>query len=231
MNATERISRTVLTLALLAAAARGAGAQEGGLMFRDAPSREGGPALTLENSSFLYEPLPPDAVSRELKEHDIITVLVDYRSTMFSEGEAESRKTATLNAVLAEWIGFDGKSVFRGPQSRGDPAIQGTLNSQYRAEGDLELRDSLTFRIAAEVTQIYPNGNLGIEAHRTIVINDEEWRQALTGIVARQSIGPDRTVRSDAISSLRIQKEDLGQVRNSYAPGWFGWWWSKGRAF
>ena len=183
--------------------------------------------LQLENSSFMYQPLSPEARARELKKDAIITVLVDYRVIVNSEGEAESRKTSSINAVLAEWIGFDGKSIFRGPQSRGDPAIQGSLNSIYRAEGDLSQRDSMTFRIAARIVDIRPNGNLIIEAHRTIESNDEVWVTSLTGEVSRQAIGPDRVVRSDAITDLRIRKEERGQVRNSYAPGWLGWWWSK----
>jgi hypothetical protein len=44
--------------------------------------------LTLENSSFIYRRLPPEAELRELKIHDIVTVLVDYRSSMMSEGDA-----------------------------------------------------------------------------------------------------------------------------------------------
>lgn len=225
---------TLLTLflaALLTGAAGGeCAAQEGTLLYKSSLIREGQAPLTLENSSFMYQPLSPEARARELKIEDIITVLVDYRVNMNSEGEAESRKTASMNAVLAEWIGFDGKSIFRGPQTRGDPAIQGSLNSIYRAEGDLTQRDSMTFRIAAKVVDIRPNGNLVIEAHRQISSNDEVWMTSLTGEVSRQSIGPDRVVRSDAITDLRIDKKERGQVRNSYAPGWLGWWWSKGRA-
>ena len=170
-------------------------------------------------------------VIRYIAQRDIVTVIVDYRSSMLSEGEAETRKTSNFNAVLQEWIGFDGKSIFRGPQSRGDPAISGNLNSQFRAEGELELRDSLTFRIAAKIVDIRPNGNLVIEAHRTITINDEVWQQSLTGVVRRQAIGPDRTVRSDSIADLKIHKRELGQVRNAYAPGWLNWWWSQAKPF
>lgn len=210
-------------------------AQDGGLLHQPLPPQaaqtQGGPALTLQNSSFTFQALPPDAESRELRMHDIITVLVDYRSSMLSEGEAQSRKTSSTNAVLSEWLGFDGKSIFKAPQSRGDPAISGSLNSQYRAEGDIELRDSLTFRIAAQIVDIRPNGNLVIEAHRKIVINDEEWQQSLTGVVRRQAIGFDRTVRSDSIAHLQIAKRELGQVRNAYAPGWLTWWYGKYKPF
>ncbi|MEM6331411.1 MAG: flagellar basal body L-ring protein FlgH [Planctomycetota bacterium] len=238
-----QFARPLLAAAAAWAAITAAGplhAQDGGLLHQTPPpaaSAGPGPAagvpggLTLANSSYLHRPLPPEAEYRALQKEDIITVIVDYRSSMLSEGEAESRKTANLNAVLTEWIGFDGKSIFRGPQSRGDPAIAGQLDSQYRAEGDLQLRDSLTFRIAAKVVDIRPNNNLVIEAHRTITINDEVWQQSLTGVVRRQAIGLDNTVRSDSIADLKIHKRELGQVRNAYAPGWLNFWWGKAKPF
>lgn len=221
--------RQTLTTIFLLALAPWASAQDSGLLFNAPASGRGG--LTLETASFLHQPLAPEAAMGQLKVQDVITVLVDYRSTMLSESEAQSRKTASINGVLSNWIGFDGKSIFAAEQSGGDPRIAGSLNSQYRAQGDLELRDELTFRIAATVVDIRPNGTLVIEAHRTININDETWQQSLTGVVPRTAIGPDRTVRSDSIADLKIHKRELGQVRNAYAPGWLGWWWSNTHPF
>ena len=186
---------------------------------------------TLENSSFMYRKLPPEAEQRELAINDIITVLVDYRSSMISEGDAEARRNLSLNAVLADWLAFDGKDIFPAPQERGNPRINGSLQSQYRTESEMELRDALTFRIGAKVVDIQPNGNLVIEAHREMEINEEIWLQSLTGVVRRQSIGPDRTVRSDEIAELRVKKESKGFVNDAYSRGWFARWYSKWKPF
>jgi flagellar L-ring protein precursor FlgH len=186
---------------------------------------------TLENSSFIHRKLPPEAEQRELQLHDLITVLVDYRASMLSEGDAEARRTTSLNAVLADWLSFDGKDLYPAPQSRGDLRVNGSLNSQFRAESEMELRDSLTFRIAAEVVDIRPNGSLVIEARRSIQINEEIWEQSLTGIVRRQSIGPDRTVRSDEVHELRIQKRERGFINDSYSRGWFTRWYDRWKPF
>lgn len=222
--------RQTLAAALAAAAlAWPCLAQDGGLLHSAAPT--GTAELTLQNSSFTYTPLPPEAEFRELRVEDIVTVLVDYRTSMLSEGEFESRKTASFNSVLTDWLGFDGKSIFPDPQSRGDPTVAGSLNSQFRAEGDQARRDALTFRIAAKIVDIYPNGNLVIEAHRTITDNNERWEQSLTGIVRRQSIGPDLTVRSDAIADLKIYKREIGNVKNANAPGWLNRWWGRSKPF
>ncbi len=187
--------------------------------------------LTLENSSFMFQKVAPEHEFRELRVNDIITVLVDYRSSMLSEGDAENRKTNNLNAALNNWVKFTGKDLTPDPQPNGPLKISGNLQSQFRVESDMELRDQLTFRIAAHIVDIQPNGNLVIEAHRTIRINEEVWQQSLTGIVRRTAIGPDRTVRSDEVADLRIEKREMGFIRDSYKRGWFQLWYDKWKAF
>jgi flagellar L-ring protein precursor FlgH len=223
-------AQVALAAACLAAAADRAAAQDASLLLV-APANDQQAGLRLENSSFMYQRVPPEAELRELKVNDIITVLVDYRSSMISEGDAENRKTSNINAVLSDWLRFDGKDIFPAPQSRGDPRVSGSLTSQFRAESEMELRDSLTFRIAASIVDIHPNGNLVIEAHRTITINEEVWQQSLTGIVRRSSIGQDRTVRSDEVAELRIDKREMGFIRDSYSRGWFHRWYDTWKPF
>ncbi len=196
-----------------------AAGQDASLLLAPLPQTQS--ELTLQNSSFMFQKLPPSAESGELQVNDIITVLVDYRTSMLSEGDAENRKTANLNATLAEWLGWDGKDLYHAPMRRGDLSINGYLDGKYRTESEMELRDTLTFRIAAKIVDIRPNGNLVIEAHRTIRINEEVWQQSLTGIVRRQAIGPNRTVRSDEVAELRIDKHDMGFIKDSYTRGWF----------
>jgi len=227
----RRLRLAASTMGLLAAGFwnNAANAQDGSLLLVPPPSQEG--QLTLQNSSFMYHKLPPEAEFRELQINDIITVLVDYRSSMISEGDAEARRNLSLNAVLSDWLAFDGKDIFPAPQSRGNPRINGSLQSQYRTESEMELRDALMFRIAAAVVDIRPNGNLVIEARREIRINEEVWMQSLTGVVRRQSIGPDRTVRSDEVHEMRIEKRERGFVNDTYTRGWFARWYGKWKPF
>lgn len=186
---------------------------------------------TIENSSFIYQPLPPEAQERPLQMHDVITVLVDYRSTTLSEGSNETIKTGAFSSVLTDWLAFDGNSIFPAPQRRGDPTVGGTVNSQLRAEADIETRESLTFPIAVEIVDIRPNQNLVIEGRRRIQVNEEVWETYLTGTVPRQAIGQDRVVREDSISNLRIDKREYGSVRDGSSRGWLQRWYGKYKAF
>jgi flagellar L-ring protein precursor FlgH len=224
-SGTTIVGAALLIIVVTVGSAQG---QDSSLLL-NSPTQEN--PLTLDNSSFIFQQLPPGSRKKELGLRDIITVLVDYRSSMLSEGDAENRRVTNLNAVLADWLGWDGQDLFPAPQQRGDLRINGQLNSQYRTQSELELRESLTFPIAAEVVDIRPNGNLVIQADRRIRINDEVWQQSLTGEVDRQAIGPDRTVRSDMVANLRIEKKELGFIRDSYARGWFTRWYDKWKPF
>jgi flagellar L-ring protein precursor FlgH len=215
-------------LTVLTAPAR---AQDSSLLLSAPQNGQTKPPLSLQAGSYIYRELPPNAQMRELQTHDIITVIVDYRTRMLSEGDAENRKTNTLNAVLSSWIRFDGKSIKAAAQNDGDPRVAGTYNSQYRAESDVELRDSLTFEIAAEIIEIRPNGNLYIEGNQTIKNNEECWKIFISGEVRREAIQPDRTVSSKSIAKLDIHKEEVGQVRDGYARGWFNRWYDKYKPF
>src|SRR5215212_2808897 len=187
--------------------------------------------LTLENSSFMYRRLPPEAEQRELQLNDIITVLVDYKSALQSGGDANSKKTASFNAVLSDWLKFDGKNILAAPQNNGDPTVSGALTSQFKTQADVKQKDALTFKIATSVVDIRPNGNLVIEGRSEVQSDDEVWEQSLTGVLRRQSIGPDRTVRSDDIAERRIRIRKKGFVHDGTNRGWLVKWYDQVKPF
>jgi flagellar L-ring protein precursor FlgH len=187
--------------------------------------------LQLQNSSFMYRKLPPESEQRELQLNDIITVLVDYKSALQSDGDANSKKTASFNAVLSDWLKFDGKNILPAPQNNGDPRISGAVTSQFKTQADVKQKDALTFKIATSVVDIRPNGNLVIEGRSEVQNDDEVWEQSLTGVLRRQSIGPDRTVRSDDIAERRIRIRKKGFVHDATNRGWLVKWYDEVKPF
>ena len=211
----SRLATTVLCCGALASGQNG-WAQDSSLLHRSPRPIQQSP-LTIEDCSLMYRrPTPP----KVLKLHDLVTVVVSLNSRMLSEGDAESRKTASINAVLADWIGIDGLALRPDPQSAGDPRVNGSLNSLFRAESDIETRNTLTFTIQSEVVDIRPNGNLVIEARQEVTDNDEVWEKSLTGIIRREDVNPDNTVESDRVADLQVFKRERGNVRDGYRRGW-----------
>jgi flagellar L-ring protein precursor FlgH len=209
---------TLLLCASMFSVSQVASGQNSSLFQRDLPVGKG-PPPTLDNSSWLLTPaLPP----REIRVHDIISIRVDEAARMLSEGDVERRKNLLYNGVLLDWIRLtNGLDLKKAPQPDGDPRIKAQLDQLYRANSELETRESLVFNIAAHVADIRPNGNLVLEAHRQIRNNKEVWEYSLTGICRKEDLGPGNVVLSRDIADLQIHKREMGHVRDGYRRGWF----------
>ncbi len=176
--------------------------------------------MTLEDASPYYlRPARPKKIGVMM--NDIITVVVKEQSQAISEAEAERKTIGAYSAVIESWVNLaGGLSLKKTPQRDGAPEAGGNLIKRYKAESDLDLRDRLEFRIAAKVVDIRPNGNLILEAHRTVVVNSEQWDASLTGIIRPEDILPDNTVLSEDIVELMVRRVQKGQVRDGIKRGW-----------
>jgi flagellar L-ring protein precursor FlgH len=174
-------------------------------------------AIPLATSSLTYrEVLPP----KEIKLHDLITIVVIESSQSIIEGEFDGKKNASIDAQLKSWIELDGLNLKPAPQENGDPRVNGTYNNQFRAEGEIEERQAIKFNITARIVDIRPNGNLVLEARKRVQHNDETLVASITGIVRREDVDPRNRVTSDAIAELDVSLNSAGHVRDSYKRGW-----------
>ncbi len=165
-----------------------------------------------------YRGLP--FIPRQIRLHDVVSIRVDELARMQAEGEVERRKNASLNAVIQSWVRLNGFRKAE-PTAANNPRIQGQLDELFRAENGIETTERLTFNIAARVADIRPNGNIVLEARKTIQLNNEIWNAKLSGICRQQDIGPDNVLLSRNIIDLRIEKSDVGHIRDSTRRGWF----------
>jgi flagellar L-ring protein precursor FlgH len=183
-------------------------------------------ALTLAEYSWTY----PKEVD-EVRLNDLITVIVDEKSAVISEGEMDRKKKAHGDLILKDWILLKGLAAIPDPQTLGDPHIRGEVDNKMRSEAGLETRDSMKFRIACRVADIRPNGNLVIEGRRTVRNNLEVWEQSLTGEVRPKDVLPNNTVLSENVADLRIEKREAGHVRDGYRRGWLLRWLDRWQPF
>ena len=91
--------------------------------------------LTLSNSSWTYQ-APPEP--KEIKIHDLVTVLVNYKSQVISEGETDRKKKASFKAKLKDWVLLKNFSLIPDPQSAGDPSVDAQWDNKMKSEGSLE---------------------------------------------------------------------------------------------
>ena len=168
--------------------------------------------------NWYYQPPPP---KKQIRIHDLITIRVDEKSSTLVEGSLERRKNSSYFAALTDWLKLDGlKAVRPAPQANGDPTIAGSQKQLLRSEATLETLESIKFEIQAEVADIMPNGNLVLEAHKTIKTHEESWDYSITGICRPEDVAADNTVMSAKLFGPKLDFRPNGQISDSIKRGW-----------
>lgn len=208
----------VAILLACGAAARDASAQSSSLFGN--PCQRPSP-MTLSEYSWTYR--PPEE-PKTVRLHDIITVVIDEKSAVSSEGQMDRKKQAYGDLKLADWIMLKNWRLVPDPQSQGDPHIRGELDNKMRSQATFETQDSMKFRIACTVVDIRPNGNMVLEGRRSIRNNEDVWEYSMTGEIRSQDVLPNNTVLSENVAEMRIHKREVGHVRDGYRRGWLLQW-------
>jgi hypothetical protein len=86
--------------------------------------------LTLANTSWLYQKVEPP---KEIKLHDIVTIVVDEKNQLISEGQVQRRRKAQYDAQLQNWVALDGLNLKAAAQADGDPR-EGDAGGRDRVE-------------------------------------------------------------------------------------------------
>ncbi len=114
--------------------------------------------------------------------------------------------------------------------TRGGPGV-GTLDfiplfgasgentNEYKGSGNSSRQGQLKANMTVRVIAVRHNGDLVIEGHRVITINNDDETLTLSGIVRSQDINSDNTVESYNIADAQISYRGKGPVSTGARPG------------
>lgn len=170
----------------------------------------------LRDYSLIYVPSPEPIV---VKVHDIITIMVDEKSSVTIDSRFNRNRTETLKAELKEFMRIDNAGNLA-PAALNSPKIDTQLQGRLQSKGQVADREGIQYRIAATVVDIRPNGNLILEARKSIRSNRDVWEYRLTGEIRSKDVNRDNTALSENIANLDIVKHQRGKVYQSTKRPW-----------
>ncbi|MDA0832591.1 MAG: flagellar basal body L-ring protein FlgH [Planctomycetota bacterium] len=156
---------------------------------------------------------------REVKEHDIITIIVDEKSEVTQNARYTRQRMGQLKAELKEFVRLDDQMNLA-TAAANQPTIDGTLQSRLQSAGDTINTEGIRYRIAATVVDVLPNGHLVLEARKSIRANFDVWEYTLTGIIRSEDVNRDNTALSENIANLNIVKKQRGRVFDATKRPW-----------
>ncbi len=180
---------------------------------------------SVRDYSWIYIDAPK---AREVKVHDLLTIIVDEKSEVTMNSRYNRQRNGTLKAQLRDFVRF-GETGNLTNAATGTPSINATLQSRLQSNGQLTDQEGIRYRIAATVVDVRPNGNVVLEARKTIRTNRDVWEYSLTGVLRSSDINRDNTALSENIANLDIVKRQRGKVYDSTKRPWgillYDWFW------
>jgi flagellar L-ring protein precursor FlgH len=158
--------------------------------------------------SFFHDP-------RAMHIGDVITVNVSVTDTAKLQNTTSRSRTNSDDANLTNLFGLE--KVLPGAMDPSSLVKMGSDNSNVGA-GSIQRAESISMTLAALVAQVLPNGNLVIDGHQQVRVNNELRDMRLSGIVRREDITQDNTVNLSQIAEARVIYGGQGTMSDVQQP-------------
>jgi flagellar L-ring protein precursor FlgH len=157
--------------------------------------------------SFFHDP-------RAMHIGDVITVDVTVTDAAKLQNTTSRSRTNSDDANLTNFFGLENSLGSANPASL---VKMGSDNSNVGA-GSVQRAETISMTLAALVAQVLPNGNLVIDGHQQVRVNNELRDMRLSGIVRREDITQDNTVNLSQIAEARVTYGGQGTVSDVQQP-------------
>ncbi len=186
---------------------------------RQTDNRSLSPAIAATSFMAVRAPEP-----RTFAVHDLLTVIIrEDMQTRFASS-LETEKQTQWTGEIAEFPRFT-LSDLVDAQLRPNVFPDGTVKldvragSKFEGEGDYENKQSMTGRIQATIIDVKPNGNVVIEARKSVRSDDEHYQLVATGTCRVDDITADNTILSSQLADLFIDKQHEGHLKRAADKG------------
>ena len=146
---------------------------------------------------------------------DVITVNVSVADAAKLSNSTARTRTNSDDANLTNFFGVE--SILPTAMTPGSLVKMGSDTSNT-GTGAISRSESINLTLAALVAQVLPNGNLVIDGHQQVRVNNEMRDLKVTGIVRTEDITQDNTVDLAQIAEARISYGGAGTVSDVQTP-------------
>lgn len=173
----------------------------------------------LRDASLLYIDVPEP---RKYGVHDPVTIIIDETSSAESKQTLDTKKDYDLTGDVTAFPDLLQLLELRLAEGDRTPLAELDLGSKqkFKGEGTAKRSDRFVARITAEVIDVKPNGNLVLEARKTVTSQNGETKTiVLSGFCRQDDITDANTINSSQLADLRLVQTTEGEVTNTAKKG------------
>jgi flagellar L-ring protein precursor FlgH len=150
---------------------------------------------------------------------DILTVVVTINDQAQLQNETKRSRANNDTAGLTNFFGFESHLHNWLPKavSPGN-LVDANSTTSNDGKGSVARQEQIDLRVAAEIIQVLPNGNLVLQGKQQVNVNFDQRELTISGIIRPQDIAAENTVSYDQIAEARIEYGGHGSVADVQQP-------------
>ncbi len=156
------------------------------------------------------------ADQRAMRAGDILTINVVEDANAERGAKTDLAREASVDLQISSFLGL--MKLLEGKLD--DDILKGAQKSDFYGRGETSRTDHVRATVPAMVKKVLPNGNLFVEGHRVILVNNEEHHFYVSGVIRPVDILDDNSVDSARIADAEIEFTGRGVVSEKQNPGW-----------
>lgn len=150
---------------------------------------------------------------------DILTVIVTINDQAQLQNETKRSRDNSDAAGATNLFGFESHLHNWFPKAI-DPTNLINTNSALSndGKGSVARQEQIDLRIAAEIIQVLPNGNLVLSGKQQVGVNFDMRELTIRGVIRPQDISAENSVSYDQIAEARIEYGGKGSIQDVQQP-------------
>jgi flagellar L-ring protein precursor FlgH len=149
---------------------------------------------------------------------DILTVVISETASASKEATTGTSRASDVAAGIPNLMGLEKAGINKYMDL--SKLLNASVSSKFNGSGSTTRKENLNATITARVIDVLANGNMLIEGHRNVLVNNEDQIIILTGTVRPRDVTPDNLVNSNLIADARIAYSGKGIISDRQQPGW-----------
>jgi len=150
---------------------------------------------------------------------DILTIHISFDDKAQFNNETQTQRTTSDQSSIPNVMGFETQIQKLLPHAA-NPAnlvdVTGSNNNDGKAA--ITREEQVTLDVAAMVLQVLPNGNLVVQGHQELRVNNEVRDLQIAGVLRQQDISSTNTTTLDKLAEARVSYGGRGQLTNTQQP-------------
>jgi flagellar L-ring protein precursor FlgH len=158
---------------------------------------------------------------------DTVVIEIDEDTAARGDASTNSARDSESTASITGLLGLVG-AISRAVPDLDLENLMGMMSeSEFVGDAQTVRRNKVRGTISVHVRRVLPNGDMYVEGHKVVLVNNEELHLYISGVVRPVDVSQDNVVWSSRVADAQVELTGRGDLSDNQRPGWLTRIWNK----